>query len=193
MAVKKEISHESNTGYGERKTVEEALAQLPDGGEYLKNVCNIMKVVKVAVAFKRDKGFEISYLNEKNDFVSSKQLKEAMMNKSIYVVNLQIDAAGRMVKKAVNMKLVNRKYYGYGQLSAEEQYIKIIHGLALIDAMDEKKKKDLLAYIKGNMGIDAADISKLVTKTSKISFSWYGRLDTMCRDRIIYLMDRFSK
>lgn len=184
----------AKAGEAEPKSIKEAYDRLPDKGKCLIEAVKLFKNIPTAIAFKRDDNMiELSYCRGENDIINSKQLKKAINEDKINVVNMQIDKAGRMTRKAINLKLIVRENSEKAPLEYVEQQVVIIYGLAYIEAINIQKKKELLMYIKNNFGMDAEDISKLVTVTNYITYEWYSYLDTMCRDNIIRLFQQMAK
>lgn len=159
-----------------------------DRRDYLKRSVNIIpKTCRVVGIRDVGKNREYCLMNYSGKTVWCKRdkLKEFMRNKSLYVVNLQIDKAYRLVMKKVDLKSLCRAYSYRDPLSADECGIITFYGLAKFGQLNDKNKHYLLNYINKYYSYDADDLCSMIEYSQDWTVDRVSYLDTQARDGVL--------
>lgn len=158
-----------------------------------------MVIAKRKIKGKNDTtvGYEISYIchgnnpnasdSEGSAKVSNQQIKDLILNKKVYFMNLQIDKTGRLVKKAINPNDL---------ITLGETWSNVAQETVILYAHDHEKEaiEVIKKYYQDEVkeghtsGIFKQDCQWMVKLVKNADFDFYYNYDTQGRERFQNVM-----
>ena len=159
---------------------------------YLKKINNI-PICRVLIHCDDD-SYIIQDMNYQTKHFRKEELKQAIKQGQLNVIDLQISKDNRLVKKTVDLKSVCITYSNRHPLTVEQQQAILFYGLAYINSnMTPGKKQKICDEIMIKAGIDADDLVSLFNNNREWTWQRYCYMDTQCRDRIMALIYKLAK